>query len=258
MTLRVRQRIGQYRIEGKLAASTVSEVYSAYDTIEGVRVALKLPIGLQSKAQLDAFRREVRTVAALDHPNILPIKTAGMIDGRFVIVTALGEQSLSNRLERRLSTDRAWSYGEQILSALAYAHKRHVAHLDVKPENVILYPEGRLRLADFGLARVVYRTRAASGSGTVGYAAPEQVMGKPSIRSDVFAAGLVLWQIFARDLPGWPFRWPYKHAEKVSQRFGPDVCRIVRRATQVDQEKRYVSAVPMLTAYQKAREKAGA
>jgi serine/threonine-protein kinase len=106
------------------------------------------------------------------------------------------------------------------------------------------------------LARTVYRTRPASGSGTVGYAAPEQVMGKPSIRSDVFAAGLVLWRLFGGRLPDWPFRWPYERADRLEERFGPDAMRIVRRATKVDQTKRFQSAAPMLTAFQRARDRA--
>ena len=258
LKLRVRQRFGQYRIEGKLSSTSISDVYRAYDTVEGVRVALKLPLGEQTPKELEAFRREVRTVASLDHPNILPIKTATTIDGRFVIVTSLGEESLADRLERRMARETAWSFGEQLLEALAYAHRKRLAHLDVKPENLIVFPGGRLRLADFGLARTVYRTRPASGSGTVGYAAPEQVMGRPSIRSDVFAAGLVLWRLFGGPLPEWPFRWPYERAERVEERFGPDALRLVRRATQVDQDKRYQTAIPMLAALQRAYDRSPA
>ena len=110
------------------------DVYSAYDTVEGIRVALKVPLeGSVDRATLDLFRREVRVVAKLDHPNILPIKTAGMIDGTFTIVTPLGKESFADRLKRRFARQTSLGYIEQLLEALAYAHRRKIAHLDVKP-----------------------------------------------------------------------------------------------------------------------------
>jgi len=250
MPLKRRQRLGQYRIEGRLSSGGFAQVYRAYDTIEGIRVALKIPHEeLVDPGTLATFRREVRLVAKLDHPNILPIKTAGMIDGRFVMVTPLGIESLADRLRRRMSRSTRLSYAGQFLEALAYAHRRKIAHLDVKPENMILFAEQRLRLADFGLARVVLRTRAASGSGTVGFLAPEQALGRPTLRSDVFAAGLMLWRLFAGSVPEWPFKWPYPDAAKVAQNYHGDLARIVRRATAVDDSRRYPSAIPMLRAF---------
>lgn len=257
MALRRRQRLGQYRIEGRLSTGGFAEVYRAYDTVEGIRVALKLPHPhLVDKDTLATFRREVRVVARLDHPNILPLKTAGTIDGRFVIVTPLGIESLADRLRRRMRKTTALAYAEQLLEALAHAHRRKIAHLDVKPENLILFPEHRLRLADFGLARVMFRTLSASGSGTVGYLAPEQAMGKPSLRSDVFSAGLILYRLMAGQLPEWPFHWPYPNAARAKAVWHPDLIRLVRRATTVDERKRFASAVPMLTAFKKVSDRA--
>lgn len=257
MPLKSRQRLGQYRIEARLSTGGFADVYRAYDTVEGIRVAIKIPHAeLVDAATLATFRREVRVVAQLDHPNILPIKTAGMIDGHFGIVTPLGIESLAERLHRRLARVTALSFGTQLLEGLAHAHRRRIAHLDVKPENLILFPGGRLRLADFGLARVVARTLSASGSGTVGYLAPEQALGKPSLRSDVFAAGLLLWQLMTRELPEWPFRWPYPGAAKARRNWHPDVLRLVRRATEVDETKRFATAVPMLHALQKVADRA--
>ncbi len=257
MSLRSRQRLGQYRIESRLASGGFADVYRAYDTVEGIRVALKIPHpGLVDRETLETFRREVRLVAQLDHPNVLPIKTAGMIDGRFLIVTPLGVESLADRLQRRLSRQTALSFMGQLLSGLACAHRRRIAHLDVKPENLVLFPENRLRLADFGLARVVARTMRASGSGTVGFLAPEQAMGKPSLRSDVFSAGLVIWRLMAGRLPEWPFEWPYPNHSYVAGRWDPGLLRVVRRATEVDERRRYASAVPMLQAFQRVERRA--
>ena len=144
------------------------------------------------------------------------MKSADFIDGHLVIALPLGEESLEERLARRLSLRTALDLGEQLLRAVAFAHEQHVIHCDVKPDNLLLFPDGRLRLTDFGISKVAHRTISASGAGTVGYMAPEQAMGRPSRRSDVFATGLVLWQMFSGRLPEWPFEWPlagYDRAE---------------------------------------------
>ncbi len=257
MMLKRRQRLGQYRIEGRISIGGFAEVYRAYDTVEGIRVALKLPHeNLVDATTLANFRREVRVVAKLDHPNILPIKTAGMMDERFVIVTPLGIESLADRLERRIARRTALSFMEQMLDALACAHKSKIAHLDVKPENLILFPDNRLRLADFGLARVAFRTMSASGSGTVGYLAPEQALGKPSMRSDVFSAALIMWRLMSGALPDWPFKWPYVNAARASKGYHPALIRLVRRALSVDERKRFPTAVAMRVAFNKVKTKA--
>jgi serine/threonine protein kinase len=95
-----------------------------------------------------------------------------------------------------------------MIEAVAYAHRQRIIHCDIKPENFILFPDNRLRLTDFGIARVAQNTVAGSGSGTVGYMAPEQAMGKPSMRSDVFSLGLVIYRMLTGQLPEWPFEWP--------------------------------------------------
>jgi len=257
MPLRTRQRLGQYRIEKRLSVGGFAEVYRAYDTVEGIRVALKIPHArVPDGATLDLFRREVRLVARLDHPNILPIKTAAMLDGRIVIVTPLGIECLGERLKRRISRRSALAYIEQLLRALEYAHGKKIAHLDVKPENMILFPENRLRLADFGLARVARRTLSASGSGTVGYVAPEQAMGKPSLRSDVFSAGLLVYRLMTGVLPEWPFTWPYPNAARAKAAWHPDLIRLVRKATMVDESQRFAHGGAMLAAFRSLQERA--
>lgn len=257
MQLRRRQRLGQYRIESRIASGGFADVYRAYDTVEGIRVALKVPqLEVVDRATLDTFRREVRLVAQLDHPNILPIKTAGTIDGRFVIVTPLGIENLADRMSRRMARGTALSFMEQMLEGLACAHRRRIAHLDVKPENLLLFPGNRLRLADFGLARVVLRTLAASGSGTVGYLAPEQAMGKPGLRSDVFSAGLVLWRLMSGRLPSWPYDWPFPGHAKAEAGWSPALIRLVRKATAVREEGRFANANLMLRSFERLKKKA--
>ena len=257
MPFRRRQRVGQYRIEGRLGSGGFADVYRAYDTVEGIRVAIKVPheslFGAQSTAP---FRNEVRLVARLDHPCILPIKTAGVIDGHFVIVTPLGLESLADRMRRRIARATVLSYADQLVDALAYAHRRRVIHCDVKPENLLLFPENRLRLADFGLARVALRTLNASGSGTVGYLAPEQALGKPSRRSDVFSAALVIWHLCSGALPEWPFEWPYPGLERVRRGWSDTWVSMLRKALAVDDRKRYADAGQMLRALRRVGKRA--
>jgi serine/threonine protein kinase len=207
--IRSRQIVGKYRVERKLGEGGFATVYQAMDTIEGVRVALKIPCARYvDAAMLEDLRKEVRIVAQLNHSHILPLKNAEFIDGRFVLAFPLGERSLAERLQHRLSTRLALCFTEQILDAAAYAHQRRIIHCDIKPENMILFPGNQLLVTDFGIARVAQRTIQGSGSGTVGYIAPEQAMGKLSFRSDVFSIGLVSYRMFSGCRPEWPFSWP--------------------------------------------------
>ncbi len=255
--LKARQRLGKYRIDRKLSEGSFAHVYQAYDSIEGIAVALKIPhIHLMNRRIFDFFRKEVRLTAHLDHPNILPIKNASYIEGRFVIVYPLGKSSLALRLRKRLTFKSILDYSEQILHALAHAHKEQIIHCDVKPENIIVFPSSRLRLADFGIARVAKKTIQASGSGTLGYMAPEQAMGRASFRSDVFSAALVIYKMFTGQLPEWPFRWPLAGHQRLRSRLHPEVIDWLRRCLEVDQKKRYESCDTMLKAFLRLRSKA--
>ncbi len=252
--LRRGARLGKYRIEQCLAEGGFARVYRALDTIEGIRVAIKVAkdLPLSDKILAD-FRSEVRIHARLDHPNILPVKDATIIDRCFVIVYPLGLSSLDERLKRRLSAKKALDYAGQLLAALAHAHERRVLHCDVKPENLILFAGGRLRLADFGIARFALRTLPGSGSGTLGYMAPEQAMGKPSFRSDVFSAGLVIYRMLSGRLPEWPFSWPPPGIERVRRKVHPDLVRFLERCLAVSPRRRFRDAVRMEAAFRRIR-----
>jgi serine/threonine-protein kinase len=246
--------LGKYRIERRINVGPFAAIYEATDSIEGIRVALKIPFAhLMSKETLDEFRHEARLAAKLDHPSILPLKNAGFIDGHFVIVFALGEQSLADRLLSRMSLRTALDFAEQMVEAVAHAHRHRVIHCDVKPENMILFPGNRLRLGDFGLAKVALRTMKGSGSGTVGYLAPEQAMGKPTFASDVFSLGLIIYRMFTGELPEWPFEWPPPGYEKLRGRVHPDLIEFLRRSIQVDPRKRFRDAMQMHAALRKIK-----
>ncbi|HEX6984781.1 MAG TPA: serine/threonine-protein kinase [Planctomycetaceae bacterium] len=252
----MRQRLGKYRIERRLADGGFAAVYEATDTIEGVKVALKIPRqSAVNPLMLDHFRREVRLIARLEHPNILPLKDASFIDGQFVIVFPLGERTLSDRLRSRISLEKALDFGGQLLEAVAYAHRHRIIHCDIKPENVILFPGERLRLTDFGIAKVAQRTVRGSGTGTVGYMAPEQAMGRPSARSDVFSIGVILYRMLTGYWPEWPFQWPFAGAMTLRRKVHPDLVEVVRRALSIDPRRRYADADQMLRAFRSAARK---
>jgi serine/threonine protein kinase len=247
--LKAKQRLGKYRIERKLGVGGFSVVYQAMDTIEGVRVALKIPHQhLVTPEVLEEFRHEARLMARLEHPNILPLKNAEFIDEKFVIVYPLGEKTLTERLQSRLSLATALDFAEQIISGVAYAHEHRIIHCDVKPDNVILFPGGRLRLADFGIAKVANRTIRASGSGTVGYVAPEQAMGRPSFRSDVFSVGLIVYRMLTGRLPEWPFEWPPPGVQRLRRRHA-DLTAFVRKSIEVNPRRRFRDAGVMRDAF---------
>ncbi len=250
------QRLGKYRIRKRLASGGFADVYRAHDTVEGVDVALKIPLRDHVEpGLLDAFRHEARMATRLEHPNILPLKNADEIDGHFVIAYPLGEGALFDRLVRRISLPLVLSYAEQLLRALAHAHEHRVIHCDVKPENLILFEQGeRLRLADFGLAKIAANTISASASGTIGYMAPEQAMGRPSARSDVFSAALVIYRMLTGTLPQWPFDWPPPGHERLARRV-PELSDVLKRAMQIDARRRYRDAGQMLVAYRSAQRK---
>ena len=260
LTLRIKpqQRLGKYRIGRKLAVGGFASVYQAHDSIEGIPVALKIPHPRHiDEKTLHLFRKEVRLTAQLDHPNILSVKNAGFIDGHFVIVHPLGERTLAQRLQRRMSTRLILDYSEQLLKALSHAHQAQVIHCDIKPENVILFPKNRVRLADFGIARFAQKTLSfASGIGTYGYMAPEQAMGHASFRSDVFSLGILIYRMLSGQLPEWPFRWPLPGLQRLSSKVSPVFVKWLRKSLEVDEQKRYAKGDAMLRAYQKIKHRA--
>ena len=250
VVLRRGSQLGKYKIRRRVASGGFADVYEARDTIEGVAVALKIPHASLVNDELMAdFRREIRIAAALDHPNILPIRNAQIIDGVFVVASPLGEGNLAQVLSRRSSLRGRVDLAEQILEALAYAHESNVMHCDVKPENFIVFPGRRLRLADFGVARLAQSTVAMSGAGTVGYIAPEQAVGRASFRSDVFSIGIILCEMFGGGKPDWPYEWPPPRVDRLRQSVHAGTQALIRRATELSPRKRYGDAGAMLRAF---------
>lgn len=248
--LRARQKIGKYRILGRIATGPLADVYRAYDTIQKIKVALKIP-GQDDNTGREEILHEVRVATKLRHPNILSVLNASYIDDQFVIAMELGDESLADRIERRTSTAVKLDLAGQGLAALAHAHEHRIIHCDIKPENFILFPGNHLKLADFGFAKLSLRTLKASGSGTIDYIAPEQAMGRPKFQSDVFSMGLVLYRMFSGTLPEWPFEWPLEGHDKLKARIRPELIQVLKKAIHLDPAKRYRSAVQMLADFER-------
>jgi len=214
MALRSGTKLGPYEIQSPLGAGGMGEVYRASDTRLGRDVAIKvLPGALAHDAdRLRRFEQEARTIAALNHPNILGIHDIGAHHGApFLVSEFLEGQTLGEKLvSGSLPVRRALEYALGIAQGLAAAHEKGIVHRDLKPENVFVTRDGRIKVLDFGLAKLVrpeenHETAVTLTSpptlpgtvmGTVGYMSPEQVRGEPcDARSDIFSFGAVLYEM---------------------------------------------------------------
>ena len=254
-TLRVGARLGKYRLQRRLGEGGFATVYAAMDTIEGRQVAIKIPDGryITNSQSLDDLHREVRIMARLEHPGVLQLKDAQFVDDQFLMVFPLGEESLADRLSRRMSRVLAVDYLVQMVDAVAYAHQRRILHRDIKPENFILFPDQVIRLTDFGLARVESGACEVSASGTLGYMAPEQAMGHPNFRSDVFSLGLVMYRLLAGELPEYPFEAPLPGYNRLRRGVSAELVSLIRKAIDPAPRKRFRDAVAMSNALAKIR-----
>jgi serine/threonine-protein kinase len=144
--------VHKYRIGRRLGEGRFAAVYQAYDTVEGVRVALKAFSG--DALSTEIFAHEARMAARLQHPNVVPLKTAEVVGGQRFLVTELGDRSLADALVRPRSTRFALHVFHGVLRGLAYAHSQGIIHRDIKPENILLYRDGQVKIADFGVSRM--------------------------------------------------------------------------------------------------------
>lgn len=253
--LRAGSRLDKYRIVRRLGEGGFSVVYQAQDTIEDRVVALKIPDlsnGDQTQSYEDV-QREVRIMAALSHPNVLPLKDARFIDDQFVMAFPLGEESLHDRISRRMARATAVDFIRQMTAAVAHAHENRVLHRDLKPENFILFPGNRVCLTDFGLARNQRRGQLVSASGTIGYIAPEQAMGKPTYRSDVFSLGLIVYRMLSGMLPEYPFEAPLPAYAKLRRGLHPDFVEWICKSIEPKPQRRFRDGVAMDNALQRIR-----
>ncbi|HEX7154563.1 MAG TPA: protein kinase [Thermoanaerobaculia bacterium] len=201
--------LGPYRITGLLGEGGMGTVYRAKDTRLGRDVAVKIltNVTLSDRERLLRFEQEARTTGMLNHPNLLTVYDVGNAEGTPFLVTELLEgETLSSRLGRGpLSTRRALDAALQMAQGLAAAHDKNVVHRDLKPDNIFLTRDGRVKILDFGIAKLTgngdapFATTATEPGmvlGTVGYMAPEQVRGEAvDARCDIFAFGAILFEM---------------------------------------------------------------
>jgi serine/threonine protein kinase/Tfp pilus assembly protein PilF len=219
--------ISHYRITSRLGAGGMGEVYLAEDTRLGRRVALKLLPAqfIKDEDRLRRFEQEARAASALNHPNIITIHEVGVENGTHFIATELIEgETLRQRLKReRMSLSEALDVAVQVASALAAAHQVGIIHRDTKPENIMLRPDGYVKVLDFGIAKLtekfveqqsttsdsmdavtvgVVNTEANIVMGSPSYMSPEQARGQSvDGRTDIFSLGVILYEMIAGQRP---------------------------------------------------------
>jgi eukaryotic-like serine/threonine-protein kinase len=201
---------GRYRLESKLGSGGMSTVYLANDEVLDRPVAVKLLHREISEEadQLERFRREARAAARLSHPNLVGVIDAGEDDGRpYIVFEYIDGRTLKRRIQEEgpLPVDEAVAYAIEIGRGLTAAHARKLVHRDVKPQNVLIDPDGRAKVTDFGIARSLeQKGMTATGRvlGTTDYVSPEQAMGEDvDERSDVYSLGVVLYEMLTGDVP---------------------------------------------------------
>src|SRR5690242_13146328 len=203
---------GHYRLEDEIGAGGMATVYLAHDLRHDRRVAVKvLRPELAAVIGAERFLGEIKLTANLQHPHILPLFDSGEADSFLYYVMPYVEgESLRDRIrrEKQLPVDDAVRLAVEVASALDYAHRHGVIHRDIKPENILLH-DGRALVADFGIALAASKaggnrmTETGMSLGTPHYMSPEQAMGEREItpRSDVYALGVVLYEMLSGDPP---------------------------------------------------------
>src|ERR671937_812974 len=254
---------GRYRILRKLGTGGMANVYLAEDEVLGRRVAIKILNDRHAGDDqfVERFRREAKNAASLSHPNIVSIYDRGEAEGTYYIAMEyLDGRSLKELIMARgpAPVHVAIDYARQILAAIRFAHRHGIVHRDIKPHNVLVDGEGRLKVTDFGIARAGPSQMTEEGSiiGTAQYLSPEQAQGAPvTPSSDLYSVGIVLYELLTGTVPfagETPVELAMKHLSKTPDppsKLRPEVPRdldfVVMRALGKNPEERYQSAEEM-------------
>jgi serine/threonine protein kinase/tetratricopeptide (TPR) repeat protein len=265
--------LGHYRIVEQIGEGGMGVVYRAHDERLDRDVAIKVLHHdvAQDIDRLARFEREAKAVAKLDHPNILAIHELGMHEGSpFIVTELLDGESLRGRIPPGgMPWPEVAEIGAAVAEGLAAAHRQNIVHRDLKPENIFLTSDGRVKILDFGLARIVLLadeeadtatltpggTMAGTVMGTVGYMSPEQAEGRPvDTRSDLFSLGTILYEMlagrrpFESDTATGTLAALLRDDPSPLAGVEPKVARLVERCLRKDVTERFQSAVELKSA----------
>ena len=258
-------RIDSYEIVGPLGDGGMGEVFRVRHVISDRIEAMKVLLSAASSNQemLDRFTREIRVLAALNHPNIAALHTAFRYDNQLVMIMEYVDGlDLRRLLVAGISLDQAAAYARQVLAALDYAHSQHVIHRDIKPSNIMLTSAGQVKLLDFGIALATpdpRLTMAGTVVGSMHYIPPEQIYGEqPDERSDLYAMGVTLYEMVTGKLPIEGANYPQviaNHLQRppspphlVNPRVPETLSLVVMKALDKDRRNRWQSAREFLAA----------
>jgi tRNA A-37 threonylcarbamoyl transferase component Bud32 len=264
------EKIGRYEIKGELGRGGMATVYRAYDPSFEREVAIKvLPRELMHDPQFrDRFRREIKTIASLEHPAIVPVYDVGEEDGvPYFVMRYMPGGSLSQWIEKgKFSLEDAARIIERLSSALAYAHKVGLIHRDLKPDNILFDNNGDPFISDFGVAKITDSSTNMTGSGIIGtpaYMSPEQAQGeKVDNRSDIYGLGVIIFQMLSGHQPyeaTTPMGVAVKHITdpvpdilKDNPTLGEQADTIIKTAMAKDPSLRYQTATELAQALTEA------
>src|SRR5262245_40408067 len=274
--------ISRYEIKSRIGRGGMGDLYLASDPNIGRLVALKLLNATLDSAELrERFAREARALAALNHPNIVNIYDTGEFDDSpFIVMEYIRGETLAEMIKRRapLSVSQKLKLMEDLCAGLAQAHEAGIIHRDIKPANLMVDQQGRLKILDFGIARVVESSKTRVGMpltqvnvmiGTPGYMSPEQIEGgEIDHRSDIFAVGAVCYELLSydeafaggntRQIEASVLRGQTRPLSSLVPGLDPEIDDIVLRALKTDPNKRYQDAATFERALARVRARLGA
>jgi serine/threonine protein kinase len=266
----------RYRLIELIGEGGMALVYKAECSLLCRTVAIKVlrPQYASDAEFVERFRREARAAASLSHPNIVNIYDVGQEDGMdFIVMEYIPGGTLKSIIAREapLPIERALDITRQILEGLNHAHQRNIIHRDIKPHNILVTPEGRIKVTDFGIARALSAgslTQTGEVMGSVQYSSPEQTKGlMMGPQSDLYSCGCVLYELLTGKVPykgDTPIAIAFQHLQgdippirQVRTDITPEVESILNKALAKDLSERYTSALAMLKDIHSIRLKIG-